>query len=156
MGLVLVTAEVVAGICLSLVAAFLLVTFLRRRALSLRGEVIICSLRGMGTDRWRPGLLRRTDSTLEWYPMFGMTTRPSFRWDRQSLRLGVLSEPSQAADVACDQANRGLFPGEPVLVPVSVPGGDGQEMRGELALAPGPYMAVRAWVEAAPPGDRPY
>jgi hypothetical protein len=154
-GQVLFTAEVVAGICLLAVLSFLLLTYLRRRTLSRDGEVIVCSLRGMGVDRWRPGLLRRTDVCLEWYPMFGLTTRPSYRWGRLSVRLGNLAPSDRPNDAETDMANAGLFSGQPVLVPVEVRGADGQLRTGELALAPAPYTAVRAWVEAAPPGARP-
>lgn len=150
----LVTAEVVVGVCALAIFAFLLLTYLRRRALSRTAEVIVCSLRGMGSDRWRPGLLRCTATYLEWYPMFGLTTRPSRRWDRQSLRLGNLDRLGGANDAATDRANAGLFSGQPVLVPVEARTGLGEVVTGELALAPGPYTAVRAWAEAAPPGAR--
>ncbi len=153
MGQLLITAEAVAGICLLSVLVFLLVTYLRRRALSRDGEVVVCSLRGMGADRWRPGLLRRTDFHLEWHRMFGATTRPMYRWERHRLELGNLSQ--DAAEVVRDQVNAGLFSGEPVLVPVEAPGRNGTPMKGELALAPGPYTALRAWVEASPPRALP-
>lgn len=155
MGQILFRAEVVSVICLAGVLGFLLLTYLRRRALSRDGEVIVCSLRGMGADRWRPGLLRRTALRLEWYPMFGFTTRPSHRWDRHSLRLGNLAPMSEPNDAATRAANAGLFTGEPVLVPVEVRGEDGHLVTGELALAPAPCTAVRAWAEAGPPGTQP-
>lgn len=150
----LVTAEIVAGVCLVAVVAFLLLTYLRRRTLSRDGEVIVCSLHGMGADRWRPGLLRRTEVYLEWHRMFGFTTRPEYRWDRYSLQLGNLDCSSVSRDAGDDPANAGLFTGRPVIVPVEAQDRDGRRLSGELALAPAPYTAVRAWVEAAPPGTR--
>lgn len=154
MGQALFTAEVVAGVCLLAVVCFLLLTYLRRRALSRDGEVIVCSLRGMGTDRWRPGLLRCTESHLEWHPMFGFTTRPEHRWERAGLQLGNLNRSTMSNDPEADRANAGLFSGQPVIVPVEVQDDSGRRRSGELALAAAPYTAVRAWVEAAPPGTR--
>lgn len=150
---VVLAAELVVATCLLAIVSFLVVTYLRRRVLSRDGEVIVCSLHGMGADRWRPGLLGRTDVFLEWYPMFGLTTSPSHRWDRHSLRLGDLDRAEAANDAKTDRANAGLFTGDPVLVHVEVRGVDGRPLVGQLALAAGPYTAVRAWVEAAPPGN---
>ncbi len=148
MSQVLITIEIVVGACAVLALAFLVVLFVRRRVLARGGDLIMCALRRDERVRWKPGLLRFDDSSLAWFPLFGIRLRPRHCWDRAGLELAN----GQRIDVL---ASRQADDGQSVLARLR-----GRE-RGkgvgtvELALADAPYTALRSWVEASPPGRQP-
>lgn len=146
MGGLLLTAEVVVG-CLLLFAVFLGVTYWRRRTILRDGEVTLCAFRAE-SSRWRTGLLRLGDVSLDWFPLFGVTARPHFRWARVTLDLGVGRQSEEA------EATHPLIGTTLHLTFTAVEERLGP-MTAELAVAPERYTAVRAWAEAAPPGTRP-
>lgn len=148
MSQVLIAIEIVVGACAALALALLVVLFVRRRVLARGGDLIMCALRRSERARWKPGLLRFDDSSLAWFPLFGVRLRPRYCWDRAGLELAngrrVDLFPSRVGD-----------DGASVLAQLQ-----GRE-RGkgvsavELALADAPYTALRSWVEASPPGRQP-
>ncbi len=145
---VLFTSEIVVGAFVAAVLIFLAVTFVRRRSIVHSGDVSLCAVRPDSHSRWRPGLLRLGTHTLDWFPLFGVTTKPHCRWERTSLRLGVGPGPGLG------RIQHPLI-GEAVTVPFSAVEAKRGPVNAELAIGPDHYPAMRAWVEAAPPGARP-
>lgn len=145
MAAVLITAEIVVGACLIAALAFLVFVFVRRRLLAHGGDLMYCALRRDAAPRWRSGLLRFDDTSLAWLPLLGLTLRPTYCWTRRGLELGSLSplDPGESYDPT---AVRTELVGDPHR---------GDVARAELALGRDTYTALRAWVEAGPPGRRP-
>jgi uncharacterized protein DUF2550 len=145
---VLTTSELVIGTCASALLLFLLLVFVRRRLIARSGDVFVAALREHAHEPWRMGLLRLSSDTLDWFTLIGLTPRPYARWVRGSLDLGhVVALADEAVDrQIISGALRVTFEGDEVTR------GHG---RAELAIAPAPYTAVRAWAEAAPPLDQP-
>lgn len=143
---VLIAAEIVVGACLAAALLVLLYIFLRRRVIARGGDLTLCALRREPQARWKVGLLRCDDDYLCWVPLLGFSPRATHCWPRGGIELGGFAE---------------LPPGE-MLDPGSVRvvlqgrahGGKGPDQV-ELALGQDPYTALRAWVEATPPGRRP-
>lgn len=145
---VLTTSELVIGTCASALLLFLLLVFVRRRLIARGGDVFVAAMREQAHAPWRMGLLRLSSDTLDWFTLIGLTTRPYLRWVRGSLDVG---RAVALADEAVDRqiisgALRVTFEGDEVTR---------GHVRAELAIAPAPYTAVRAWAEAAPPLDQP-
>lgn len=142
---VLVTAEIVVGACLFAAIAALAFIFARRRWLSRGGDLILCALRPDVPERWRSGLLRFDETSIAWLPLLSASLRPTYCWERYGLDLGNFAElePGEALGVG---SVRAVLRGVPI--------GRGPD-RAEIALGQEPYTALRAWVEATPPGRRP-
>ena len=129
-----------------LVAALLLValvvtgaTFARRRTIA-RGEpLVLCAVRDPGAGRWRVGLARYGANGLDWFTLGGLSLRPSRHWQRTRLEIGPPRRmaPGDQLDVLPD------------AVAVACRYNDSSF---DLALSPGPYTALRSWLEASPPG----
>ena len=56
------------------IALWLVLLWLRRRALAEHGPVCPCALRLPGSPRWRLGLLRLRSESLEWFRVSGLST----------------------------------------------------------------------------------
>lgn len=137
----LTSAEVAGALLAVLVVAFLVATFVRRRAIA-RGAtlVVLGGWRRNRHHRWRLGHLRLGPTRLEWFTLLGASLRPQEGWDRSRLELEAPSvrRRSDRLDLLPDAA------------PVACAYGT---ERFELALTPDTYTAVRSWAEAAPPGS---
>ena len=128
---------VLAG-CLVL-ALWLAVLWLRRRALAAHGPVCPCAVRLPGSPRWRLGLLRLGAHHLDWFSVGGLTPSPAMSWSREGLEI---STPSQE-DIS--------IPGLITAVAITLTR-EGEDELAELAVEPKIYPAVRSWLESAPPG----
>jgi hypothetical protein len=134
----LFSLEITVGILLAVALAILGLVFLRRRAIARKGLLTMCGVRRQrGT--WRLGLLRYGRGQLEWFALDGVSVRPKYCWIQQRMELGV---PVQAA---AGQGLDGL--GDAIAVGCRHEGDTF-----ELAMTEGAYMALRSWLEAAPPG----
>lgn len=136
----LLSSELLIGACVLTVALFLAWTFARRRIIARGKPLTLCAMRNDAQSSWRYGLSRYGSSQVEWFPLGGLRVRPARRWDRTRLEIG---------------APRRLDPREKptALIHQAVGVGcahDGDQF--ELAMAPGPYTALRSWLEASPPG----
>ena len=136
---VLVSSEIVIGTLLVIAVVVLATTYLRRRYIAKGLPLTLCGMRRPHNPRWRLGLLRFGDNALEWYTLGGVSLRPKYRWQRQSLMLDA-PKPLAGQDAI------------PLLPEASrVPCTDGLRYF-ELALQGPDYTALRSWQEAAPPG----
>jgi len=114
-------------------------TFARRRTIA-RGEpLVVCAVRDPGAGRWRVGLARYGATGLDWFTLGGLSLRPSRHWQRTLLEIGPPRRlaPEDQLDVLPDA----------VAVACRC-----DDLMFDLALSPGPYTALRSWLEASPPG----
>lgn len=135
----LISLEILAGIAIGVVITYVLAIVVRRRTIS-RGKILtLCGLRRSGVVPWRLGLVRFGNGKLEWFTLGGISWRPRYRWARRELELGSPSElpAGSAPDVLTDPVGVSCRHGEMVF---------------DLALQRPAYTALRAWLEAAPPG----
>jgi len=138
------TSELLVGGCLFTIAFVLGAIFVRRRVIARGKPLTVCALRESSDGRWRFGLVRYGATGLEWFTLLGASLRPARRWDRGLLQFG---------------AGRPLESGErpEVLIPGAMRVDcTYREARFEIALAQGPYTALRSWLEASPPGRNSY
>ena len=138
------TSELLVGCCLFTVAFVLGAIFARRRLIARGKPLTVCALRDSGDGPWRFGLVRYGATGLEWFTLAGISLRPAKRWDRSVLEFG---------------AGRRLETGEKpeILIPGAMKVDCSYRAeRFELALAQGPYTALRSWLEASPPGRNFY
>ncbi len=132
------TGEIfVAAGCVRVVLVLVLF-WTRRRRLAEVAPLAMCAVRPPGVNRWRLGLLRLDGTHLRWFAVVGLTTRADLEWEREGLEVTTPSEESVT------------IPGlrEAVAVSVGHPGADPFELAVERPL----YMAIRSWLESAPPG----
>lgn len=149
----LITLEIVIGACALVLLVLLLIIFVRRRLISASGEAPVAAVRARRENRWRMGVLRLGKETLDWFPLYGLTPRPSYRWRRDTLDLGTLE--TGLDDPTTGPIDLAVHVGDVVRVRLHAVDDDAGPMNLELALAAKEYTAVRAWVESAPPGPRP-
>lgn len=121
-----------------IIALWLVLLWLRRRALAAHGPVSPCAVRLPGSPRWRLGLLRLGAHHLDWFSVGSLLTRPTMSWAREGLDI---STPSRDAV---------SLPGLDTAVSVELTGSSGPIA--DLALEPKIYPAVRSWLESGPPG----
>lgn len=121
-----------------LVALWLVLLWLRRRALAAHGPVSPCAVRLPGSPRWRLGLLRLSSEQLDWFSVSGVTTSPTMSWAREG--LGISTPSSETVSI----------PGLATAVSLTLSGDSGD--LADLALESKIYPAVRSWLESAPPG----
>lgn len=121
-----------------LVALWLVLLWLRRRALAAHGPVSPCAVRLPGSHRWRLGLLRLSSEQLDWFSVSGVTTSPTMSWAREGL------------DISTPSAEAVSIPGLVTAVSLTLSGESGD--LADLALESKIYPAVRSWLESAPPG----
>lgn len=142
----LMIGEIILAGFVVLAALGILSVYLRRRVISHGRDVVTCGFRPGRSGRWRPSLLRMSATTLEVFPLFGWSVRPSFSWTRRSVDLGEISTlEDEALTSAFDTQGRGR------KVAATGTSETGGPMTFELALGPLPYTALRYWVESAPP-----
>lgn len=134
------TGEVLVGGCLLIVIFVLGSVFIRRRLIARGKPLTVCALREPGDAKWRFGLVRYGATGLEWFKLAGISLRPARRWERSLLEFGA----SQHLPVG---ERPEILIGGALRVDCSYRGG-----HFELALARAPYMALRSWLEASPPG----
>ncbi|MDQ2781807.1 DUF2550 domain-containing protein [Lapillicoccus sp.] len=136
----LVSAEVVVGAFVVLLAVGLGLTFARRLVVRRGRTLTLCAWRARPADRWRVGLMRQGSAELAWFTLLGVSTRPRHLWDRAVIDLSAPTILQRVDHIE-------LIP-DAVLVRCS----HGTEQF-ELALATPAYTALRSWAEAAPPGS---
>ena len=139
----LVTTEVVIGVLLLALLLTVCFVWVRRRRIARGGPLVLGAIREQAGSRWRLGLLRLSDDSLDWFSVFGPSFAPERRWGRAELDLesGELTGP---------------VPGlaDPIGVRGFVGDVDGDPTQWPLAMNRESYYAVRAWLEASPPGRR--
>lgn len=138
----LVTTEVVVGVLLLALLITVCFVWVRRRRIASGGPLVLGAIREQAGPRWRLGLLRLSDESLDWFSVVGPSFAPEHRWARADLDL-------EAADL--QEPVPGLS--EPVRVRGFV-GDGGDRSEWFLAMNRDAYYAVRAWLEASPPGHR--
>jgi hypothetical protein len=133
------SVEVVVGLLVALIAAYVLVMVGRRRAIG-RGRVLtMCAVQADGARTWRSGFVRFGDGVVEWYPLGGISLRPKHTWDRADLDV------SAARPVATGEGP------DVIKDAVRIDCRHNGENFG-LALSAPAYTALRSWLESAPPG----
>ncbi len=139
----LVTTEVVIGVLLLALLLTVCFVWVRRRRISRGGPLVLGAISEQAGPRWRLGLLRLSDGTLDWFSVVGPSFAPEHRWARGELDLDL-----EAGELAVP------VPGlsDPVRVRAFSADDDGTEWF--LAMNRDGYYAVRAWLEASPPGHR--
>ncbi|MDO5627791.1 MAG: DUF2550 family protein [Mobilicoccus sp.] len=145
---ILAVEIVLVGIATLLVLAIAGV-YLRRRMIGHNSDVVLCGFRPSPQSRWRPGLLRMSANTLSVFPLFGLTALPVHTWMRRSLDV----PGTEALDA---EGGLSTLLGQNALRVV----GHGITESGtrvdlNIALSRSSYTALRYWVEASPPSDRP-
>jgi hypothetical protein len=136
------TLQVVEVILLAgclVIGLWLVLLWLRRRALAAHGPVSPCAVRLPGSHRWRLGLLRLSSDQLDWFSVSGMTTSPTMSWTREGL------------DISTPSSETVSIPGLLSAVCLRLSDESAGDLA-DLALEPKIYPAVRSWLESAPPG----
>lgn len=140
----LLSVEVLAAVCalvIVVIVVLLSVTFARRRTIARGAPLTLCAIRRADETRWRLGFARYGSNALDWFSLGGMSLRATHHWDRQRLEIGSVPQSLTAHD-------RSL-----VLMPEAVCVTCRHGLCAfDLALPPGPYTALRSWLEASPPG----
>ena len=141
---VLLTGEVLVGSALFIVVVVLGAVFTRRRLIARGKPLTVCALREPGDRRWRFGLARYGTTGLEWFTLAGLSLRPARRWERTLLDIGAAAplEPGERPEILISSALRLQC--------------RYRDAHFEIALARGPYTALRSWLEASPPGHNVY
>ena len=111
----------------------------RRRAIA-AGYPLALAAVSRDERRWRLGLVRLGPTTLGWYPVVALSTRPRFEWARAHLELSTPSDETIS------------IPGLAGAVRVDV-GDHTTTQQTPLAVERGIYMALRSWLESSPPGQ---
>lgn len=131
-------SEIVLLLACALVVLLFVWLWVRRRLLASRYSLSLGAVRTPKSPLWRLGLLRLGNSGLEWFSLFGITTRPRYRWERRGLEV---STPKGEVDM----------PGLHDAVEVRLTHDDGDRLA-DIAVDVGVYTALRSWLESAPPG----
>lgn len=135
MGDVLLTAEVVLGVLVTLAILFVIWVVVRRWLIT-KDHLMILMARRRG-DFWVMGMVRSGTDVIEWFPVLGFGLRPSWGARRDELEFG----PPQPTD-----RRPGVIQ-DPVLVECTVAGRAEQ-----VVVSRGDYTALRSWSESSPPG----
>ena len=128
---------VLLAVCV-IIALWLCLLWLRRRALAAHGPVAPCAIRLPGSSRWRLGLLRMGTYTLDWYSVGALRTSPTKSWTREGL------------EISTPRTEQVSIPGLPSACAIELSSRSGH--LGDLAVEAKIYPAVRSWLESAPPG----
>ncbi|KNX36626.1 DUF2550 family protein [Luteipulveratus halotolerans] len=132
---VVLTGEILAGVLLLLVLVCL--AFVLRRHAIARGGPMMLMARQKAAG-WSLGLARVTATDVSWFPLIGLTTRPTVRWQRGDLDLGAPETIRHSRPVAM---------ADPVSVTCT-----SSSVDFTIALSSADYTALRSWAESAPPG----
>ncbi|HEX2704911.1 MAG TPA: DUF2550 family protein [Candidatus Lustribacter sp.] len=135
----LVSAEVVIGCAVVLVALFLAWTFVRRSVICRGRTVLVCGWRGADVSVWQAGLLGLEGEQLEWFPLSGVRIRPRFCWDRTGLEVDVPRPVPSTTGLGIDGSAFAL----------TCRYGD---TRFDITLDDPSYTALRSWLDSVPPG----
>ena len=135
----LVPGELLVAALVLVLGVVIAATFARRRTIA-RGEpLVVCAVRDPGAGRWRVGLARYGATGLDWFTLGGVSLRPSRHWPRTRLEIGPPRRLPQGEQLD-------VLP-DAVAVACRC-----DDLTFDLALSPGPYTALRSWLEASPPG----
>ncbi len=135
-----------AGAVLLLIFAFGAVLVVRRRVLSRHGGTFELSVRSADQPDgrgWVLGLGRYREDSLEWFRIFSPWPIPKRSWRRNDLTFLAQRQPEGPEEYS-------LYTGS-IVVTCSTPHGDVQ-----LAMNPSSLTGLQSWLEAGPPGSRPY
>ncbi|WP_100447994.1 DUF2550 domain-containing protein [Glycomyces xiaoerkulensis] len=134
-------ALLVAAALAAAVAVFLILTYVRRSALSRFGSVAMAARlsRRMAGRGWAPGFAVYDRGTLLWYRMFSLAFGPRYTLSRSELQVAERREPAGA--------EAQIFPPDVEILHCKSPTGDV-----ELAMTDSAVTGFLSWLEAAPPG----
>lgn len=126
-----------------LLCALLLVFWpsVRRRALARHGSILDAEL-NLGTpqeEQWKPGFVRCTGDTLEWFPRHRLSLRPTQSLSRRASGIRAQTRTTDPMGLNGQRIVR--------LEPSSAMG----TVVWELSLDTDALTALLAWLEAAPP-----
>jgi hypothetical protein len=151
-----------------LFAALLLVLVLaavgiaaRRFLLERGGGTVECGLR-KGSGPWRLGLASYQLEDLYWFGVFRVSMRPEETFPRRDLSVVSRRRPSDAEAASLGpgmivvECRLGEGSPEGQDLPSPSAGSDSAQDTVELALAESALTGLLAWLEAAPPGLRPF
>ena len=111
----------------------------RRRAIAAGCPMALAAV-SRDERRWRLGLLRLGPTSLGWYPVVALSTRPRLEWDRAHLELSTPTSETIS------------IPGLSGAVRVDV-GDPTTSAQTPLAVEWRIYVAMRSWLESSPPGQ---
>ena len=133
------------GLLLLLALLYGVALVVRRRWISRHGGTFELSIRVRSTRAgrgWVLGVGRYVGDHLEWFRIFSPTVRPTRRLARGDLEFTGRREPQGPESYS-------LYSGH-VIVTCASPDGEL-----EMAMSPEALTGFLAWLEAAPPGQRP-
>ena len=128
-GLLTVTVALVAVLC-----------FTRMRSIATRVGSFECALRAVGSRTWQNGYATYGANRVDWFPVASLRLKPRYSWLRHEVEV-VSVAPSRCAS-----------PGR-TMIDVSITAAGG---RYELVVLSDSYLALRSWLEAAPPAAATY
>jgi hypothetical protein len=134
-----------AGLLLLLVLLYGLALVIRRRWISRHGGTFEFSVRVRSTKAgrgWLLGVGRYSGDLLEWFRIFSLAPRPKRTFQRSEMEYAGRRDAMGAEAYS-------LYSGH-IIVSCSTPRG-----RLEVAMSPEALTGFLAWLEAAPPGQRP-
>lgn len=121
----------------------------RRRAIGRLKGAFDCSY-SVGGDsshrpRWRLGVAVFSARTLDWYPIFGFSSRPAVRLPRSTMEIAERSKPEGDERFA-------VLPDAYIATLATSAGGPDPALY-RLALDADSLSALSAWIESSPPGE---
>lgn len=146
-------AEITLAVLVLAAVIGVLAVYARRRYLAHGADALVCGFRVDPRTRWRLGLLRMADASLQVFPLFGWTILPAYTLTRHGLQVSASSQLDDAAGLGVVLEHDGR---RPRLVSTTGVTGEGRRVEIELALGATQYTTLRYWVESAPPAQRMY
>lgn len=121
----------------------------RRRAIGRLKGAFDCSY-SVGVDsshrpRWRLGVAVFSVSTLDWYPIFGFSSRPAVRLPRSTMEIAERTKP--------EGDERFAVMSDAYIATLTINSGNPDPRICRLALDADSLSALSAWIESSPPGD---
>ncbi|MCQ9368303.1 DUF2550 domain-containing protein [Brevibacterium sp. 91QC2O2] len=130
-----------------LVAVYVAVLISRRRALSRRPGAVECTMH-VGAEksrpRWRLGFAVLGVESFQWFPLFGLYTKPALTLPRADIEIAARRAPEPTEEPS-------LQPGA-IVVDIVSGGFAGAPRTFSCAIAGEPLAAFSSWLESAPPG----
>ncbi|NHN56351.1 DUF2550 family protein [Calidifontibacter sp. DB0510] len=140
MGDFLKSSEVVLGLLVVCVIVALAWIVVRRWYLTHDRHVVLIALAPADpAGAWHVGMARIGSAKVEWFPVLGLSVRPSHTWQRGELELGAPMPPAPRPPAVLQ---------DPVAVKAVT-----SEGTVRLAMASSDYTVLRSWSESAPPGS---